>query len=274
MDIMPLATQPILLEKVWGGSRLAAFNRDVPEGLAVGESWDVSDYENLYSYVSAPPLGNVTLHNLLARHGEQVLGQAEYDPRGRFPLLFKLIDASQRLSLQVHPDDEVAAKLNDPNGGKEEAWFVLESGENGRLALGLRDGTGVEDLLDAISSGREEEVVNWVPVRTGDFVLVRPGLVHAIDSGVVLAEIQQTSDATYRLSDWGSKRSRATHHEQARAAIRPELSASLIHTDEAQEDDVRLCFTGKLTVRLVTVNGERELFRTRSADSVLSGRQL
>lgn len=202
---------------MWGGRRLAErFGRALPEGAPVGESWEV--------YGDLPVSGEeATLDDLCRRYGREFLGSAS-DPEGGFPLLVKWLDCHQWLSLQVHPDDERARALTgDPAArGKTECWHVVEAREGAELIHGLRPGVTEERLRRA--RGRELlELVNRLRPRPGDTLFTPAGTVHALGPGLLLLEVQQSCDLTYRLYDWDRPgldgRPRPLHREQALRSI-------------------------------------------------------
>ena len=258
MSIPPLSFRPLPVAKPWGGVRLSAFGRDLPPGERIGESWEISDYEGRRTEVASGPLAGRTLRRLCADFGDALLGRTRLDRMGRYPLLLKLIDAEGRLSVQLHPSDEAAASLGDPDGGKEEAWYVLESEPPGRLALGLAPGVEPEALWRARSPREVESLLRWVPVKTGDFGMIPPGTVHAVDAGVVLMEIQQTSDATYRIHDWERTGTRELHLERAAAAVDPE-SRPEPRRVVFSEEETTLAEGRRLSVSALRVDGRLEL---------------
>ena len=220
----PLTFEPQLRDYVWGGRNLERlFGRSLPEGVTA-ESWEMSAHSSAPTLVDGGPLAGTSLPELVARYRTQLTGRraAGAVERGSFPLLFKLLDANQPLSVQVHPSDAHAAAGHSGETGKTEMWYVLHAEPGAEVILGVTPGTDAATLRQAASEGRIEERLNRVAVRPGDAVLVPAGTVHAILPGVVLAEIQQSSDATYRLYDWGrpcpEDGGRELHVEQALAA--------------------------------------------------------
>ncbi|MCX7819291.1 MAG: class I mannose-6-phosphate isomerase [Kiritimatiellae bacterium] len=216
----PLRFQPVYQSYIWGGDRIAhKYGRDLPPGI-YAESWEVSDRSEGMSVVAAGPLAGRTLRELMEADPIAMIGREA--PGARFPLLVKLIDARERLSVQVHPDDATAARW----GGepKTEAWYVLEAAPGAVLYAGLRPGTDRAALEEAVRTGRIEDLLNVVPVRAGDALFIPAGRVHALGAGILLLEVQQNSNTTYRLYDWGrvghDGRPRETHVAQAIRAIR------------------------------------------------------
>ena len=201
----PLTFTPRLKDYLWGGRNLARlFGRDLPDGV-IAESWEVSGHGAAPSVVDHGPLKGHDLPGLVADHGVGLVGRrgAEAVERGAFPLLVKLLDASHALSVQVHPDDDYAAAHHPGESGKTEMWYVLHAEPGAGIILGLTAGTDRAALRRAVAQRRVQDCVNRVAVRPGDSVLIPAGTVHGILSGIVLVEVQQSSDTTYRIHDWG-----------------------------------------------------------------------
>ena len=200
----PLIFAPRLKHYLWGGRRLEQlFGRRLPEGVTA-ESWEVSGYPDEPSVVVDGPLAGRELPNLVAEYGVDLLGhrRARGAERGTFPLLVKLLDASHALSVQVHPDDAWAAAHRTGEAGKAEMWHILHTEPGARIIHGLAPGVDRVAFRRAVAKRRVQDVLNRVVVRPGDSVMVPAGTVHGILSGVVLLEVQQTSDTTYRIHDW------------------------------------------------------------------------
>jgi mannose-6-phosphate isomerase len=226
--------QPVLVERIWGGRRLAdILGKTLPPDARIGESWELADHPNGRSRVADGPLAGQTLREVLERHGLEILGRAPPARAwaARFGLLVKFIDASDRLSVQVHPDDAYAsAHVPGPNtdaareSGKTECWIVIHAEPGAWLVSGLRPGTTRDRFAEAARKGGLEELLAQRPVKAGDFVWVPAGTVHAIGPGIVLAEVQQNSDLTYRVYDWGrvglDGKPRQTHLREALECIR------------------------------------------------------
>jgi mannose-6-phosphate isomerase len=215
--LYPLAFQPIYKEKIWGGRSLERlFGRQLPPGKPIGESWDLADLEEGVSIVANGPMAGTSLTELTRDRGGQLLGEAHAWPNGRFPLLLKLLDAQDILSLQVHPDEQAVEEI--PGAAlKTECWYVLES-RDGKIYKGVRPGVSPDAFRAAIEQDRAEDVVRPVGVEAGDFHYLPAGTVHALGAGVVVAEVQTPSDTTYRVTDWG--RGREIHLERSMQCIR------------------------------------------------------
>jgi mannose-6-phosphate isomerase len=221
--LYPLRFHPLYVEKVWGDRRLATcLGRTLPPDRRIGESWEVADHPHGESLLANGPLRGSSFRELMAREGEALLG-AYVLARGydRFPLLVKYIDADDRLSVQVHPDDAYAlAHAGEP--GKTEMWYILHAAPDAELIAGLCEGVTREDVQRALLTGDPTELLHRFPVRAGDAVFIPAGRIHALLPGLLALEIQQNSDTTYRLFDWHRRgldgQPRQLHVEQALAA--------------------------------------------------------
>ncbi len=194
----PLLFTPIYKVVVWGGRRMAAWRSDLPEG-PVGESWDLSCHPNGRSVVAHGTYRGLGLDDLVTRFGPQVVGDSFSG--GSFPLMVKLIDAAERLSVQVHPDDEGAMRLGLGFKGKSECWLFLQ--DNAEVFVGTRVGVDRSGFESARVAGQLESVLNVFTARAGDFFFIPARTVHALGRGCLVYEIQQTSDITFRVDDWG-----------------------------------------------------------------------
>jgi mannose-6-phosphate isomerase len=218
----PLQFKPIFRDYLWGGRRLAAeLGKALPAGTQVAESWEIVDHGQDQSVVADGPLAGATLHKLVADHSEEIFGR--HPPGQQFPLLLKFLDAQKTLSVQVHPNDEQAARLDPPDLGKTEAWVVLAAEPGAKIWAGLKQGVNRSRLTRAVADGACEECLHEFEPVVGDAILIEAGTVHAIGAGLVLAEIQQASDTTYRLFDWNrldrDGKPRTLHVEQALGVI-------------------------------------------------------
>ncbi|MHB1296468.1 MAG: type I phosphomannose isomerase catalytic subunit [Anaerolineae bacterium] len=203
--IYPLTFTPVLRDYIWGGRRLETlFSRQLPPGITA-ESWEISGYEGYSTYVDSGYWEGVALPDVMTDLGVDLLGHnsVEMLARHRFPLLIKLLDAHRDLSVQVHPDDAYASEHEGGELGKTEMWTVLYADPGAEVIYGLTPGTTRETLREAIERGTLEQHLYRLPIQAGDSLLVSAGTVHALLAGAVVAEIQQNSDMTYRLYDWG-----------------------------------------------------------------------
>jgi mannose-6-phosphate isomerase len=201
--LYPLRFEPIFKSMLWGGRRLPGLlNRPHPWDGPVGEAWVLSDVDGHPSRVADGPLAGTTLRELLAADAARVLGPARL-VNGRFPLLLKFIDARQELSVQVHPNDEQAARKYVGGNGKTEAWVVLDAHpETSRIYAGFRHGMTAADFRAALAAKTTPKTLHSFTPKAGDCVFLEAGTVHAIGADVLLFEVQQTCDVTYRLYDW------------------------------------------------------------------------
>ena len=198
-SLYPLKLQPSLHVKVWGGRQLATrLNKRLPDAEPYGEAWELHGG----SRVMQGPLRGHSLQRLTADYGEDLLGKGS-DPAAGFPLLAKFIDADDWLSIQVHPDDAQAMALEGEPRGKTEAWLILRAKPGAKLVIGLKPGQSRHDLAAAISEDRLEALLAYAPVQAGDLLYMPANTIHALGPGILLYEIQQASDITYRLYDWG-----------------------------------------------------------------------
>lgn len=200
MSLYPLIFHPILKERVWGGTKLKElYGKALPPGSTIGESWEITDRPEDVSIVSNGPLVGRDLHWLVQHHPKDLMGQACLQD-GRFPLLIKLLDCQQKLSLQVHPPADKARQL----GGqpKTEMWYIAEATPGAELYVGLKNAVTPQLFQNKIQSGTVADCFHRVPVRAGDAMFLPSGRVHAIGGGIVIFEIQQNSDTTYRVFDW------------------------------------------------------------------------
>ncbi|CAG7623286.1 Mannose-6-phosphate isomerase ManA [Paenibacillus solanacearum] len=189
-------------ERVWGGQSLAQFGLDMPKGT-IGEAWMIGDHPNGTTSVLYGELAGWRLDRIRESYGEAVFGRKGISEKtGRFPLLIKLLDCQEDLSVQVHPDD-LYDRLPPGELGKTEMWYVLAASPGAKIIYGLKDGVTRERLAAAIETDRIMDCLNEVPVEAGDAFYIPAGTVHALGSGMVVAEIQQNSDSTYRLYDYG-----------------------------------------------------------------------
>lgn len=194
----PLVFEPLPMERVWGGRRFETLlGKHLPHGAVIGELWEMVDRPEAQSVVHHGPLKGKTLHELWkTRRGEIFGSRHAANPSERFPLLIKLLDARERLSVQVHPPD---GSGGDP---KTECWYFLHASEGASIYAGLKQGVSRGDFERALGSGDVEETLHRIPCHTGESIHIPSGRLHAIGEGLVIVEVQQNSDTTYRVFDW------------------------------------------------------------------------
>ncbi|HZR20547.1 MAG TPA: type I phosphomannose isomerase catalytic subunit [Verrucomicrobiae bacterium] len=217
----PLTFQPIFKERVWGGRRLEKlYGKMLPPKVPVGESWEISDRPGDASVIANGPLAGKDLHWLVETRPDELLGATRLE-RGRFPLLIKILDASEKLSLQVHPPATAAAELDGEP--KTEMWYIAEAAPGAELYVGLRAGCTRDEFAAKIEQGTVADCFHRVKVKAGDAMFLPSGRVHAIGAGLVIFEIQQNSDTTYRVFDWNrvglDGKPRELHAQQSLASI-------------------------------------------------------
>jgi mannose-6-phosphate isomerase len=220
--LYPLTFQPIFKERIWGGRNLERlYKKHLPSKIPIGESWEISDRLGDESIVANGPLTGKSIHWLMENHPAELLGSAKPAASGRFPLLIKILDAQEKLSLQVHPPASKAAQL----GGepKTEMWFIADATPEADLFVGLKRGVTRDEFEKRIRDGSVAECFHHIHVKRGDAMFLPSGRVHAIGAGNVIFEIQQNSDTTYRVFDWNrvdaSGKPRELHVEKSLASI-------------------------------------------------------
>ncbi len=213
-NLYPIRFSPIIKERVWGGDRLVKlYSKDYGAGKAVGESWEISAVSNEYSVAENGFLKGNNIIDIAETYMGDLMGDNIFDKYGvEFPLLIKLLDINEKLSIQVHPDDSFAKERHN-SFGKTECWYVMDAEPNAVVYLGFKRDITKDELLERIKNATLEEVLNIIHPKKGDFIFVEPGTVHSADGGVVIAEIQQVSDITYRVYDWGRENNPETRRE-------------------------------------------------------------
>lgn len=237
--LYPILFEPLLKKVIWGGSDICNYKEISPSQEGIGESWEVSHVNDNFSVVANGPLKGQNIDDLIRIYGERLTGKAVMNRLGnRFPLLIKFIDAAQNLSIQVHPNDELAKKRHD-SMGKTEMWYVIKAKPGASLLIGFTKELDQEEYIRRMEDNTIMEVMREYPVKEGEVFFLPAGRVHAICAGCMIAEIQQTSDITYRIYDY--KRKDADGNERQ------------LHTEESIEainytfiEDARTYYTGKI----------------------------
>jgi mannose-6-phosphate isomerase len=200
--LYPLKFQPILKNKIWGGQKLQQLLNKPTTATDAGESWEISDVEGDTSVVANGPLEGTSLKALMETYTSDLMGAKNYRQFGtKFPLLIKFIDAKQDLSVQLHPNDQLAKERHN-SFGKTEMWYVVQSDPESNLIVGFNQEMTQDLYLKHLKEKTLQSILNFDAVQAGDTYFIEVGRIHAIGAGVLLAEIQQTSDITYRVYDW------------------------------------------------------------------------
>ena len=209
----PIKFQPILKEKIWGGTKLKTLLNKKNKRPNIGESWEISDVDGDTSIVTNGELRGVTLKQLLSTYKQDLIGEKNFTVFGeKFPLLIKFIDAKEDLSIQLHPNDELARKRHN-SFGKTEMWYVMQADDDANLIVGFNQKVTQDEYLEHLKNKTLTKILNFEQVSEGDTFFIEVGRVHAIGAGVMLAEIQQTSDITYRVYDWDRKDNQGNDRE-------------------------------------------------------------
>jgi mannose-6-phosphate isomerase len=237
--LYPLTFLPIFKERIWGGRELERlYGKKLAPGAVIGESWEISDRPGDASVIANGLLAGKNLRWLMQNHAAEILGDAKPAAEGRFPLLCKILDAREKLSLQVHPPASKAAELKGEP--KTEMWFIADATTDASLYVGLKRGVTRVEFEKKISDGSVADCFHRIPVKAGDAMFLPSGRVHAIGDGLVIFEIQQNSDTTYRVFDWNrvglDGKPRELHIAQSLASIdfkdfEPKLAESKFTTD-------------------------------------------
>ena len=201
-DSYPLQFEPIFKERIWGGDKLnSVLNKPITSNIT-GESWEISTVEGDVSVISKGTLKGISLNEVIDNFPNELLGTTVVDKFGKqFPLLFKYLDAKTDLSIQVHPNDELAKKRHN-SFGKTEMWYIMQADEGSRIIVGFKNNSNAKEYVSHLENNTLLDILEEVIVKTGDVFFLETGTVHAIGAGLVVAEIQQTSDITYRLYDF------------------------------------------------------------------------
>jgi mannose-6-phosphate isomerase len=243
----PLKLTPEYRDYIWGGNRLK------PGFSPIAEAWVLDQNDR----IAGGALSGRTLAEVTKEHGVDLLGTVVVERTGLvFPLLIKLLDCAAWLSLQVHPNDEQAARLEGPGFfGKTEAWHILDAVPGARLIAGLRPGTTPEALSQSIRNGTILETAQYLSVQTGDTIFIRPGTIHALGPGLLIYEVQQTSNLTYRVFDWNRPQTggRVLHIEKSLEVADPAAEVRISHAPQSDNGDRKvLCQCQYFTLEMVS----------------------
>ncbi len=273
MNFYPVTFEPIFKERIWGGTKLKDYLSKSFEGDCIGESWELSTVTNDVSVVSNGEFAGLDLNELIKKYPLEVLGSKSIEKFGlEFPLLFKFLDAKEDLSIQVHPNDELAKKRHN-SFGKTEMWYVMQADENAKLVVGFKNKTNKKDYLKHLETKSLVAILNETPVKKGDTFFLETGTVHAIGAGVLIAEIQQTSDITYRLYDWdrldANGIGRELHNDLAVDAINYEETNTKVQYKNESNERVNLVTCPFFTTNLIEVSEKYDWKKKKDSFTVL-----
>ena len=273
MLFYPLLFEPIFKERIWGGTKLKEVLNKSFESNQIGESWELSTVENDISVVVNGVFKGLNLSQLIEKYPTEVLGAKSIQYFGyNFPLLFKFLDAKEDLSIQVHPNDALA-KERHQSFGKTEMWYVIQADVNARLVVGFKDKTNKKEYQEHLENKTLVTILNEAPVKEGDAFFLETGTVHAIGAGVLIAEIQQTSDITYRLYDWdrvdANGEGRELHTNLALDAINFETTNTKINYKNTANKLVTLVECPFFKTNILQISGKYNWKKTKESFTVL-----
>ncbi len=272
MKLYPLQFEPILKERIWGGTKLKSYLNKPITSEITGESWEISTVENDVSIVANGSLKGKSLNELIASFTTDLLGIKVYGKFGpQFPLLFKYLDAREDLSIQLHPDDELAKKRHN-SFGKTEMWYVMQADADARLIVGFKEKSSRQEYTRHVDGKKLLDILDTKPVKQGDVFFLAPGTIHAIGAGNVIAEIQQTSDITYRIYDYdrvdaeGNKRE--LHTELALEAINYDTVSAERHYSKTQNVSNAMVHCEYFTTNFIPLADRMEIQKNRDSFTV------
>ena len=273
MKFYPLTFTPILKDRIWGGTKLKTYLNKPIVSETTGESWEISTVAGDVSVVNNGILKGKNINEIIALYPEEILGKSVIKRFGNeLPLLFKFLDAKEDLSIQLHPNDELAKKRHN-SFGKTEMWYVMQADEASRLIVGMKKEVTQSDYLHHLENNKILNLLNEYPVYKGDVFFLATGTIHAIGAGVVLAEIQQTSDITYRIYDWDRKdasgNKRELHTDLALEAINYKPTDSKVSYQEEANHSVNLVDCPYFTTNMIALHEHYAWERTKDAFTVL-----
>jgi len=271
--LYPFTFEPIFKERIWGGTKLRDYLNKPISSEITGESWELSMVPNDVSVINKGILKGKNLNELIDQFPEEILGKEVYSRFGKqFPLLFKYLDAREDLSIQLHPNDELA-KARHNSFGKTEMWYVMHADKGARLIIGFKEDTNQTDYLSHLNNKSLLTILNEIPVKKGDVFLLETGTVHAIGGGILLAEIQQTSDITYRVYDWdrvdANGNGRELHTELALDAITYQTTSAKKEYTAIENKSISVVDCPYFKTNIIELNGEIPIHKSKDAFTVL-----
>ncbi len=266
----PLQFQPILKNRIWGGDKLSSLGKNLT-GDTIGESWEISMVEDNISVIANGVYKNQSLADIINQYPIEVLGTKVYEKFGRqFPLLFKFLDAKTDLSIQLHPNDELAKKRHNAFG-KTEMWYIMQADPQARIILGFKKDSSPDEYLQHLKNKTLPSVLRAYNVQKGDVYFIETGTIHAIGGGILLAEIQQTSDITYRVYDWDrvdeQGNARELHIDLALKAIDYRAKETQVMYDKSENKANKLIDSPFFTTNYIDLTDSLEI--NKSAESFL-----
>lgn len=263
MKWYPIKFNPIPKQRLWGGQKLKDKLNKPFIGNDIGESWEISGVNEAISIVNNGALKGRSLQDIIEEYTSKILGNNVYEIfNNEFPLLIKYIDANQDLSVQLHPND-ILAKQRHNSFGKTEMWYIMDAEPTSRLVLGFKEKVDESIYKETLSQGSLPKILNEVPVKAGDTFFIPTGTVHAIGAGILLAEIQQTSDITYRIYDWdrvdADGNSRTLHQEEAIAAINYDFKGEKVTYEQIDNTSNTMISCPYFTTNLLPISGKKSV---------------
>jgi mannose-6-phosphate isomerase len=272
MKAYPLQFVPILKERIWGGTKLKTYlNKPITSSIT-GESWEISTVENDVSVVANGDFIGKSLNELINEFPEELLGTKVYQAFGKqFPLLFKYLDAREDLSIQLHPNDELAKKRHN-SFGKTEMWYVMQADTDARLIVGFKEKSSPKEFLQQVNSKTLLNILDTKKVKQGDVFFLDTGTIHAIGAGIVIAEIQQTSDITYRIYDFDRVDShgntRELHLDLALEAINYETVEAQKYYTKIENSSNEIVHCQYFTTNVIPLNGTLDVNKNQESFTV------
>jgi len=272
IQIYPLQFQPILKERIWGGKKLKTVLGKPIESDITGESWELSTVEGDISIVANGELKGKSLTEIIDEAPDEILGTAVYKRFGKqFPLLFKYLDAREDLSIQVHPNDKLAKERHN-SFGKTEMWYVMQADQDAHIIVGFKEKSNAQEYVENLKNKSLLSILDVVNVKAGDSFFIESGTVHAIGAGLVIAEIQQTSDITYRIYDFdrvdANGNTRELHVDQALDAINYDKVDTSKGYDKVVNESNNIVDCPYFTTNFIPLEGEKSVNKSGATFTV------
>ena len=269
MKKYPIKVSYVAKSRIWGGENLCRIFGKENGGENIGETWELTVRDDEMSNIVNGEYAGMPLGEYIGGD-KSVLGTKCAGER--FPLLIKFIDAQDKLSVQVHPDDDYAA-ANEKDPGKTEMWYILDAKEGAKIVYGLADGVSRDDFAKAVAEGNIDSAMGYTPVKKGETYFIPSGMLHAIGEGIIIAEIQQNSDLTYRVYDYDRRdsegKTRELHVEKSLAVVKPftedEVNAIRFEAKDSEDNEETLAHCRYFRVKKLAIKGERSLFASEES---------